>query len=300
MSIGFFRSAFILSWVLLGILLTSCAQPKKVSFYPLIVQSQEYLKAGDFQKAIDTCQATYEEYPEAQTVLDNYIKTIQEIKASADGFFKTKDFVSAMRIYSLLSKNSPRFQKFETSLPFTKGLLDAQSRNLKNMIAKRQALRAFEAGDSDKAIEVYSMRHLENPDDADWLASFISILEDIKRTGDGAFSKGNFALAGQTYFSLFKNFKSFEKFETSLSFSKQSLDERMTFCRKELHKKALEQYRKEHLAEAISIWQSLLTFDPDNVEAKKAIQTATILLNKIKQSGRPRPKDAWPYRERLL
>jgi len=280
---GFFRIAFVLGWILSGILLTSCAPPKKVSFYPLIYRSQQYLQAGDFQKAIDTCQATHEAYPDAQTVLDNYIKTLQEIKASADRFFETKDFVSAIRIYSLLSRNFPRFQKFEKFLPFTKGFLDAQLRNSRNGISERQARQAFEAGDSDKAIEVYNTRYLENPIDSDWMAGFISILEEIKRTGDGAFSKENFVLAGRAYSSLLKYFKSFEKFRASLSFSQKSLDEGLKVCRTELNKKALEQYRKENLAEAISIWQGLLTFDPDNIETKKAIETATIQLKKIKK-----------------
>lgn len=283
MRIGVFRRAIISSWILSGICLTSCAPPKKVSFYPLIYRSQQYLQAGNFEKAIDTCQATVEKYPEAQPVLDNTFKTLQQIKAAADRFFETKDFVSAVRVYSLLSRNLPRFQRFEKALPFTKGLLDAQLRNSRNGISERQARQALEAGDSDKAIEVYHIRSLENPDDAEWTAGFISILEDIKRTGDGAFSKGNFVLAGRAYLSLLKNFKSFEQLGAPLSFSEKSLDERIKDCRTELNKKALEQYRKENLAEAISIWQSILTFDPDHIETKKAIETATIQLKKIKK-----------------
>jgi hypothetical protein len=68
-----------------------------------------------------------------------------------------------------------------------------------------------------------------------------------------------------------------------LSFSEKSLDDGMKICRTELNKKALEQYRKENLAEAISIWQGILIFDPENLETKKAIETATIQLKKIKK-----------------
>jgi tetratricopeptide (TPR) repeat protein len=287
----FFRTVFAFSGILSGILMTSCAPPKKVSFYPLISQSQQQLQAGDFQKAIDTCQATYEEYPEARTVLENYLKILQQIKAAADRFFETKDFVPAIRIYSLLSRNFPRFRKFEKSLPFTQELLDTRLRNSRNGISERQARQAFEAGDFDKAIAVYNIRNLENPEDADFRAGFISLLEEIKRTGDGALSKENFVLAGRTYSSLLKYFKSFEKFRVSLSFSEKSLDEGLKVCRTELNKKALEQYRKENLAEAISIWQSLLTFDPDNIEAKKAVETATIQLKKIKKlANYPEPR----------
>ena len=289
---GLFRIAFVLAWILSGLLLSSCTSPKKVSFYPLIYRSQQYLRAGDFENALETCQATYEAYPEAQTVLDNYIKTLQEIKASADRFFEIKDFVSAIRIYSLLSRNFARYQKLEKSLPFSKRLLDAQLRNSRNAVSERQARQAFAADDFGKAIEVYNTRYLENPDEADWLPGFIFILEEIKRAGDGAFSKENFVLAGRIYSSLLKYFKSFENYLASLSFSRESLDERLKACRTELNKRALEQYRKENLAEAISIWQGVLTFDPDNVETKRAIETATIQLKKIKKLVNSLPTQA--------
>jgi len=153
----------------------------------------------------------------------------------------------------------------------------------RNRVSAAQARQAFEAGDSDKAVEIYKTRYLENPDDADWTAGFISLLEEIKRTGDGALSKENFVIAGRAYSSLSKNFKSFDKFQASLSFSKKSLDEGIKNCRMELNKKALELYRKEKLVEAISIWQDILIFDPENLETKKAIETATLQLKKIKK-----------------
>lgn len=280
---SFIGKTFGLSWILAGILLTSCVSHRKVSFYPLIFRSQQYLQAGNFQKAIDTCQAAYEEYPEAHAVLDNYVKILLEIKNSAERFFETKDYPSAIRIHSLLLKNWPRVQKFEKSLPFSRESLNMRLRDSRNRVSEGQARQALEAADSDKAVQIYKTRYLENPDDADWTASFVSLLEEIKRTGDGALSKENFVSAGRAYSSLAKNFKSFDKFQASLSFSEISLDEGIKNCRTELNKKALELYRKEKLVEAISIWQDILTFDPENLETKKAIETATLQLKKIKK-----------------
>jgi hypothetical protein len=45
----------------------------------------------------------------------------------------------------------------------------------------------------------------------------------------------------------------------------------------------LEQYRKGNLAEAIAVWQGILLFDPDNIEIKKAIDTATEQLKKLQK-----------------
>jgi len=274
---------FGLSWILAGMLLTSCVSHRKASFYPLIFRSQQYLQAGNFQKAIDTCQETSEEYPEAQTVLDNYVKTLREINNSAERFFETKDYPSAIRIHSLLLKNWPRVQKFEKSLPFSHQSLNMRLRDSRNRVSEGQARQALVAADSGRAVQIYKTRYLENPDDADWTASFVSLLEEIKRVGDGALSKENFVSAGRAYSSLSKNFKSFDKFQTSLSFSEKSLDEGIKNCRTELNKKALELYRKEKLVEAISIWQDILTFDPENLETKKAVETATLQLKKIKK-----------------
>ncbi len=274
---------FGLSWILAGILLTSCVSHRKVSFYPLIFRSQQYLQAGNFQKAIDTCQATYEKYPEAQAVLDNYVKILLEIKNSAERFFETKDYPSAISIYFLLAKNWPRIQKFEKSLPFSHEWLNMRLRDSRNRVSETQARQAFEAGDFDKAVEIYKTRYLENPDDGEWTASFIALLEEIKRTGDGALSKENFISAGRAYSSLSKNFKLFDKLQASLSFSEKSLDEGIKNCRTELNKKALALYRKEKLVEAIAIWQDILIFDPENLETKRAIETATIQLKKIKK-----------------
>jgi tetratricopeptide (TPR) repeat protein len=280
---------FGLSWILAGILLTSCVPPRKVSFYPLIFRSQQYLKAGNFQEAIDTCQATHEKYPEAKPVLDNYVKILLEIKNSAERFFETKDYPSAISIYVLLAKNWPRIQKIEKSLPFSHEWLNVRLRDSKNRVSEAQARQALEAADSDKAVEIYKARYLENPDDAEWLGSFVALLEEIKRVGDGAWSKENFVAAGRAYASLSKNFKSFDKFQASLSFSEKSLDEGIKNCRTELNKKALELYRKEKLGEAISIWQDILIFDPENLETKKAVETATLQLKKIKKANAEGP-----------
>lgn len=47
--------------------------------------------------------------------------------------------------------------------------------------------------------------------------------------------------------------------------------------------RALDEYRKGNLAGAISIWKSILEFDPNNADIKKAINTATIQLKNLQQ-----------------
>jgi len=276
-------SGLALAGLFLAIFAATCAAPKKVSFYPLISRSQQYLREGNFQKAIETCDTAYQKFPQAPAVLDNYLKTLQEIKNSAERSFEAKDFPPAIKIYSVLLNNYDRFHEFASALPFNREWLIGRTRQARNGMTFLGARPALEAGDFYKGIEIYKARYLENPDDGEFLAAFISILEDIKRAGDAALAKENFASAGRAYDPLKKNIQSFEKFLPSLSFSEKSLDEGLKICRTELGKKALAEYRRENLAGAISIWQDILTFDPENLEVKKAIETATIQLKKIKK-----------------
>lgn len=50
-----------------------------------------------------------------------------------------------------------------------------------------------------------------------------------------------------------------------------------------LSQRALDEYRKGNLAVAISIWKSILVFDPNNAGVVKSIDTATIQLKNLQQ-----------------
>ena len=54
-------------------------------------------------------------------------------------------------------------------------------------------------------------------------------------------------------------------------------------CRVQLTRDGLDLYRQGKLKEAIAIWQGLLEFDPDNIEIRKAVDTATEQLKTIKK-----------------
>jgi hypothetical protein len=50
-----------------------------------------------------------------------------------------------------------------------------------------------------------------------------------------------------------------------------------------LSQRALDEYRKGNLAAAISLWNSVLAFDPDNAAIVRAIKTATLQLKNLEQ-----------------
>jgi hypothetical protein len=82
---------------------------------------------------------------------------------------------------------------------------------------------------------------------------------------------------------LLKNYQYFKRSQKPLSFPEESLKDGIKNSSSQLTKKGLEQYRKGNIAEAISTWEGILLFDPENLEIKKAIETAKIQLKKLKQ-----------------
>jgi hypothetical protein len=57
----------------------------------------------------------------------------------------------------------------------------------------------------------------------------------------------------------------------------------LTECSDRLSRLALTQYRQGNLTAAISLWKSILEFEPGNAGAKKAIDTASTQLKNLRQ-----------------
>jgi tetratricopeptide (TPR) repeat protein len=279
-----FRSkAFLLPLLLSGVFLVSCVTQKKASFEPLLSQSRQYFETGEFQKAIYSYTAASKKYPNEKTILKEYSKTLEEIKQKADKAFDKKDFVSAERVYSVLLKNGPQFKPVEKSLSFTPQLLSQRIRDCRIRLSESQAQQSLLAGDFQKALDLYKAAYEEYNNDAGLSADLRKTMEDIKRLADKALAKEDFISAGKAYSVLGKDYPFYQKVAQPPAFSRGSLEEELKKCRTQLTQKGLEQYRKGNLAEAISLWQGILLFDPENIEIKKAIDTATQQLKKIQK-----------------
>lgn len=274
---------FFLLFLLIGTVLFSCVSKKKITFEPLLAQSRQHFEAGEFQKSIDSYIAAWEKYPDEKTILEAYVLTLEEMKKQADTALEKKNFASAHKIYSVLLKNYPQFKPMKNSLSFSPQFLSQRIKDCRLSLSKRQAQQSLQAGDFQKALDIYKAADEEYNNDPSLFAESRKAIEDIKRRADEAAAKEDLSAAGKAYSVLGKNYSFYEKLASSPSFSKDSLDEGVKKCRTQLTQKGLEQYRKGNLAEAISLWQGLLLFDPDNIEIKKAVDTAAQQLKKLKK-----------------
>lgn len=138
-------------------------------------------------------------------------------------------------------------------------------------------------GDYKSAVDVYADACRKYPGDESLFTNYGKTLEDIHRAAGEAFNREDFVSSGRAYYVLLKNHSYCQGLFRELPLDKGFLHARLEDCSSHLSQRALAEYRKGNLAEAISIWKSILAFDPNNAGIMKAIDTATIQLKNLQQ-----------------
>jgi len=140
------------------------------------------------------------------------------------------------------------------------------------------------AQEYQKALEIYQSAWNQNHDDTRLGNDYIQGIEYVRKNADRAYEKQDFPSAGYLYHILLQYFPDNRTLVRSLSFSKDVLNLNMKNCSKHLTMRGLEEYRKGNLKTAITTWKSILLFDVDNAEVKKAIQTASTQLRNLEKN----------------
>jgi len=296
-----FRRVLIFFSILLLLSFSSCGYVKRTQVKSAIDEAHQELRSGDFQKALDTYQLAYRKYPKDPEMLKKYVETIESMKARGDEAFDTENFVQAQITYDLLLKNFSRFSDFANLLSFKKNFLVTRlkmsrmlqaekevrlatrlrmSRMLK---AEKEARSCLKNGDVQKGIDIYRGLIQQYPWDTTVRNGYVSLLESIKGQADLEFERKDFDQAGRTYRVLFKNYSSLNHLNRFLSYNAGLLNTRIETCRKILFEDALEKYRSGNLGQAVSIWRNILTFDPENLEVKKATDKAILQIRNLEK-----------------
>ena len=274
--------------ICLFLFLSSCGWSKKEQIQNQMDhatrQAQMELEAGKFQRAIDICKEIYQKYPQDPTVQSGYIKTLESIKSGGDRTFEKNDFKLAGNIYEVLARNWVHFADFSQCLSFKKNFLEKKIKASRCLFIEEQVSSHLKAGELQKAINICKEIYQKYPQDPTVRSGYIKTLESIKSGGDRAFEKSDFALAGCVYEILLKNVSSVDRLNGSFSFNREDLTARIRDCKKILFEKGLEQYRSGNLDQAISIWKSILVFDPESHEIKKVVDMATLQLRNLQKA----------------
>jgi tetratricopeptide (TPR) repeat protein len=225
----------------------------------------------------------YKKYPEDPEMLHRYIETIESMKARGDKAFDTENFVQAQIPYDLLLKNFSRFSDFANLLSFKESFLATRLKMSRVIQAEKQVQSFLKSGDIQKGIDIYRTLTQQYLSDTTVSNLYINLLESIKGQADLDFKRKDFAPAGRTYRILVRNYSSLSHLKRSLSFNAGLLDTGIETCRKILFEDGLDHYRSGNLSQAISIWRDILTFDPENLEVKKATDKAILQSHNLKK-----------------
>jgi len=141
----------------------------------------------------------------------------------------------------------------------------------------------IDQGDYNSALDIYADACRKYSDDQALFTNYDKTRVHIHRIADEAFSREDFASSGRAYYVLLKNYSYCPELFQEPSFDKGFLHDRVEHCSYNLSQRALAEYRKGNLSDAISIWKSILEFDPNNAGIIKAINTATIQLKNLQQ-----------------
>ena len=270
----------------------SCARSNQAAVQQTIAGSRVQVESGDFQEALDSYKAASQKYPRDESLAAGYAAAVEEIKRSADSALEKGNLGLAEKIHRVLLENFSDFKSFDLQLSFSEASLRSQIKNGRMAICEKQARQALPTGDFQKALDAYKTALKEYPGDPAFTAKFLKIIEEIKAVGENSLAGKGFALAGKAYYALVNDFSDFKSFEKQLSFGRDILKAGLDKSRKSLSQKGMEQYRKGKLAEAISIWESLLVFDPDNADIKKSIETGKNQLKKLQKKNDRRLPDS--------
>lgn len=271
----------VILFCLLLLLLQSCVQYKKVEVDLRLRNIDQLMASGEYQKAIHTYNSAYKRYPYDDQLVSNYVETIEMIKDKADQAYETEEFAYAGDTYTVLLNNFTDFKGFKDRLSFKRESLIVGIQNSRNYLIRKQTREYLSSGDYQQALEMYKTAYADNPQDRPLSRSYVNTIEEIKNNANRAFDKEDFPSAGMLFSFLRNNYDDFRDLEHLLSFNAGFLDERLAECGKRLFNMGLTEYRTGNIHNAITIWESQLTFDPHNEEVKKAIDTAQFQLKRL-------------------
>lgn len=170
-----FLKKTITSLCILLLFVSSCTYSKKIDLYHIhkentevertIAQSKEYLRAGDFNRAIDVHRASFARYPNDQKLLKSYVKTLEDIRNVADRTFDKKDFARAGKTYYVLRKNYAHFKNFDELLSFDAEFLNERLTECRTYLS-RKGMEQYRKRHFNEAIVIWKNLLVFDPDNA--------------------------------------------------------------------------------------------------------------------------------------
>jgi len=144
-------------------------------------------------------------------------------------------------------------------------------------LLRRKVVSLLEKKNYRQAIELMNGKNREGMD-----KEYILAVNGLLEVGNDAFSSGDYAAAGRAFKGALKACPVEPSLRDRVSHDPKRIRALLEACVNRMMEQGLEEYRRGRLENAIKKWKTLLAISPGHQEAKKALNTATVQLQSMK------------------
>lgn len=141
---------------------------------------------------------------------------------------------------------------------------------------RKKVLSLLEKKNYSQALELMNGRKHEGLE-----REYVLAVNGLLLAANDAFALGDFASAGRSYRGVLDAYPLAPALRDRVSHNPKQIRTNLETCASRTMEQGLEEYRGGRLESAIKKWKGLLTFSPGHLEARKAIDTATVQLQAL-------------------
>ena len=146
-----------------------------------------------------------------------------------------------------------------------------------------EGMTALHEGGFERALELYSGAWQEKPGHAGVSREFDGAVLALKKNGDAAYAQGMWEEAGKRWMGTLRFITHPAANPRDYPFTRSEVRAKVDNLTEALTEKALTEYRRGEIPEAIADWKTILSYDPGNEEAARSLRTASKQLETLKK-----------------
>ena len=146
-----------------------------------------------------------------------------------------------------------------------------------------KGMTALQEGGYERALELFSAAWKEKPGHAGVAREFDNAVLALKKSGDAAYAQRKWEEAGKRWMGTLRFLNHPAANSQGYPFTWSELRAKVENLTAALTKKALTEYRRGEVPAAIADWRTILSYDPENVEAARSLRTASKQLETLKK-----------------
>lgn len=115
---------------------------------------------------------------------------------------------------------------------------------------------------------------------------YVDSINGMIKEGKEELRKGNYANSGNIFSTLIALYPETESMRRGIGEKPEKIKKYIAISSEKLMESGLSEYREGNLGNAIKIWRKIMRFNPGFVQARNAIETATVQLKTLKSLGK--------------